>query len=51
MRCVQLSLAVGVSQASCIAGNFNSGAFDLNKPLVWIFVGDKPTTLRSWVTQ
>jgi hypothetical protein len=25
--------------------------FDLNKPLVWILVGDKPTPLRSWIAQ
>lgn len=46
-----LSSAVGVSQAPCTTGNFDSGAFDLNKPLVWILVGDKPTPLRSWVAQ
>ena len=46
-----LSSTVGVSQAPCTAGNFDLGAFDLNKPLVWILVGYKPTPLRSWVAQ
>ena len=31
------------------SGNSVSGAFDPAKPLVWVFVGDKPTPLRSWV--
>jgi hypothetical protein len=30
-------------------GNSVSGAFDPTKPLVWIFIGGKPTPLRSWV--
>jgi hypothetical protein len=46
-----LNPAVGVSSAPCIKGstNFDNGAFDQNKPLVWVYVGDKPTPLRSWV--
>jgi hypothetical protein len=46
-----LDSIVGPAQAPCVAGNFDSGAFDRNKPLVWIFIGDKPTPLRTWVNQ
>jgi len=46
-----LNSTVGTSQVPCNAGNFDSGAFDRSKPLVWILVGDKPTPLRSWVGQ
>jgi hypothetical protein len=46
-----LSSIVGMSQAPCTADNFDSGAFDRSKPIVWVLVGDKPAPLRSWVTQ
>ena len=31
-------------------GKYPKDQFDPTKPLVWIFVGDRPTPLRSWVT-
>jgi hypothetical protein len=43
-----LNSTIGTSQV-CNAGSFDSGAFDRTKPLVWIFVGDKPTPPRSWI--
>jgi hypothetical protein len=39
-----------VARVSAASDNFPGRAFDPTKPLVWIFVGDKPTPLHSWVT-
>jgi hypothetical protein len=41
------STAVGMGRAK---GKFSQVQFDSTKPLVWIFIGDKPTPLRSWIT-
>ena len=35
----------------CGVEKFDSGAFDYDKPLVWIFVGDKPAPLGRWISQ
>jgi hypothetical protein len=43
-----LNSTLGVSQV-CNGRTLESGAFDRTKPLVWIFIGDKPTPLRRWI--
>jgi hypothetical protein len=44
------ALNLTVAKANGSSDNFTISAFDSTKPLVWIFVGDKPTPLHSWVT-